>query len=158
MEEERFHLDGDGHGDAEVVGTEVETPEQVQAAYKKLADLKRDDGVLVRLGKQELGLLKQMLHAPEENTDDFIKICMICDFLDEDEANRELDAFYEADRLGMSIKYNIAHALSRVAINRKGAHHNSRVATLGDILSHQKITSNTPSGKGNYVNPRSPLA
>lgn len=153
-----FKLEGDGQGDSEEIATEEESQEQLQAVYKKLSDLKREDGVLVTLTKQDLSLLKTLIHAPERE-DDFIRIALICDFLDEDEANRELEAFYEAQRLGMDTNYNIAHALSRAAVNRKGGHTSSRVAMLLDTMSHQKFTTNQPRQKyGNYTNPRSPLA
>lgn len=153
-----FHLDDDGHGDAEDVGVE-ESQETLNAAFKKLRDLKREDGVLVSLTKQDISLLKQMIHAPD-TSDEFIKIALICDFLDDEEANRELDAFYEAIRLGMDTKYNIAHALSRAAINRRGSHSSSRVAMLLDTLSHQKFTSNAPKARGGTggTSSRSPLA
>jgi hypothetical protein len=151
--EHGFHLNGqDG-----AVGTETE--EELSTVHKTLQQLKGADGVLVSLTKQDLGLLKQMLHSPEAAGDDFTRIVLICDFLDDDEANNELDAFWEAKRLGMDTNYNVDHALSRAAINRRGAHRNSRVAALMDTMSHQKYTSNTPKGGGGgSQNPRSPLS
>jgi hypothetical protein len=153
--ETEFKLNGHNGSDA----ADLETTEELNTAYKKLSELKGTDGVLVSLTKQDLGLLKQFVHAPDRS-DDFIRIVQICDFLDEDEANNELDAFYEAVRLGMSTEYNVAHALSRASINRKGSHQNSRVAAILDTMSHQKFTSNQPAGKGGggSGNSRSPLS
>lgn len=154
MPDDGFHLDGQT-AEAE---EEEQSLEEVKAVHLKLSELKGKDGQLTTLTKQDLTLLKQMLHSPESK-DEFTRIVLICDFLDEDERNRELDAFWEAVRLGMDRDYNIDHALSCSAINRKGAHRNSRVAALLDALSHQKYTSNTPKGGGDGSrNPRSPLS
>jgi hypothetical protein len=153
-EETGFHLNGhDPEGE--------ETEAGLQIARKTLESLapQGGGGLVSSLTKGDMTLLKQMLHVSSDTSDDFIKITLICDFMDDEEANRELNAFYEAERLGMCTKYNIAHALSRAAINRKGAHQNSRVASLLDALSHQKYTSNQPrsSDSGNR-NPKSPIA
>jgi hypothetical protein len=148
--EQEFHLNGQNPPE--------ETVEELESVHLKLNNLAAQNGSLTSLTKQDISLLKQMLHTPEAS-DDFIRITLICDFLDETEANNELEAFYEAERLGMNTKYNIAHALSRAAINRKGSHRSSRVATLLDALSHQKYTTNQPRGSGNgSTNPRSPLS
>lgn len=104
-------------------------------------------GAPIKLSGTDLSLLKQMISNNAGKTDDFIRIIQICDFLDEEEANRELEAYYEAVRLGMSTEYNIAHALSRASTNRKGSHSHSRVAALLDAMSHQKFTSNQPGVK-----------
>lgn len=149
---DEFHLNGDK-------GPEAldETDPELDTALKKLNELNRPGSPIISMSKQDVTLLKQMLHAPDTG-DEFTKIVMICDFLDEDERNRELDAFWEAKRLGMDTNYNIDHALSCASINRKGAHRNSRVAALLDSLSHQKITSNMPKGKeSSGRNPNSPL-
>jgi hypothetical protein len=149
---DEFHLNGTDTPDA------VEETEDLEVIRKNLSDLKRGDSPTLSLSKQDISLLKQLLHAPE-NADAFIKIIQICDFLDEEEANRELDAFYEADRLGMNTNYNIAHALSRSSINRKGAHNTSRIGALLDTLSHQKFTTNQPKGSGNgNKNSNSPIS
>lgn len=148
-----FHLNG--HDTAEAV-SDTATDEEIKAVQKKLGDLTRGESPLLSMTKNDISLLKQMLHAPD-NSDDFTRIVQICDFLDEDEANRELEAFYEAVRLGMNTQYNISHALSRSSINRKGAHRNSRVAALLDALSHQKFTSNAPRSANGSKNPNSPL-
>jgi hypothetical protein len=154
VETEQFHL----NGQKDPEGEDTETVEELQSAHKKLSNLAGVDGVLVSLTKQDLSLLKQMLHAPDSG-DAFIRIVQTCDFLDEDERSKELDAFYEAVRLGMSTDYNIAHATSCASINRKGAHQNSRVAALLDALSHTKYTSNQPKGgTSGSSNPRSPLS
>jgi hypothetical protein len=155
MEKEEFKLNGhDPTGNAEL-SDEIE---EMQAINKRFSQIRRDDGAIISATKQDVTLMKQMIHPPDK-ADEFIRILGICDFISEDEANCELDAFYEAIRLGMSTEYNIAHALSRASVNRKGAHHNSRVASLLDALSHQKITSNMPRGKeSGSTNPRSPLS
>lgn len=145
---------GDGHGDPDAI---PETDEELQVVRKKLDQIARGDSPILSFSKQQIGLLNKFVNPPDKG-DDFIRIVQICDFLDEDEANRELEAFYEAVRLGMSTSYNVAHALSRASINRKGAHKNSRVASILDALSHQKLTSNVPRSKDASTNARSPIA
>ena len=155
--------EGNGHGDTALLQEtepleEVETQEELQSAHKKLSDLVRGDGRLISMSKEQLGLLKQFIHAPESETDSFISIVFLLDFVSEDERQDVVNAYYEAKALGMDTKWNMADALSRAATNRKGAHVNSRVATIGDIMSHQKQTSYTGgSKKSGYVNPKSPL-
>lgn len=119
----------------------------LDAALQNLSDISGKNGAVAALSSKEISLLRQMIGSNAEKTDDFIKIVQICDFLDEEEANNELAAYYEAVRLGMSTEFNIAHALSRASINRKENHRNSRVAALLDALSHQKFTSNQPGTK-----------
>lgn len=147
-------ISGNGHGSTSEI---AETEEELKVIRKKMDEVARGSSPILSLSKQDIGLLKQLIHSPEKS-DEFIRIVQICDFLDEDERNRELEAYYEAVRLGMSTEYNIAHALSCASINRKGAHRNSRVAALLDALSHQKITSNTPKGNNGNSNAKSPLA
>lgn len=131
--------------------------EDLNAVRIKLSEITRGTGQLLSLKKTDVALLKSFTNPPEKS-DEFIRIIQICDFIDEDEANRELDAFYEAVELGMSTEYNIAHALSRPSINRKGAHRNSRVASILDALSHQKFTSNMPKGDSSgHSNKNSPI-
>lgn len=145
-------LNGHGQNDAE----DIEDAAVLASARKKLDEISRGEG-MYSVSKTEIGLLKQMLRAPEK-ADAFSQIVQACDFLDVDEANNELDAFYEAIRLGMSTEYNISHALSRASINRRGAHNSSRVGALLDAMSHQKFTTNQPRGKDGNSNPRSPIA
>jgi hypothetical protein len=154
---DEFKLNGhDEEGDAAIGDTETQA--QLQAVKLKLGDLTRADSPILSFSKQELGLLHKLITAPDKS-DDFTKIVEICDFLSEDEANDELFAFYEAVRLGMDTAFNIAHALSRSSINRKGGHRSSRAAMLMDTLSHQKFTSNAPRSKGSgNTNPRSPIS
>jgi len=152
---DNFKLNGDGDA-AEVEATE-ESPAELAAIHKKLSELKGEDGQVVSLTPQQLGILKQLLHPPDKYNN-MTEILLICDFLSEEEADDELAAFYEAKRLGMDTQFNIDHALSRAAINRKG-HRTSRAALIMDTMSHQKYTSNTPGGKREHSgNPRSPLS
>jgi hypothetical protein len=130
--------------------------EDLEVVKKKLSDLTRGESPLISLSKTDIPLLKSMLQHPDK-VDSFTQIVQICDFLDEGERNRELNAYYESIRLGMDPSMNIAHALSCASINRKGAHVNSRVAALLDSLSHQKITSNMPQGSRSGSKPNSPL-
>jgi hypothetical protein len=135
-----------------------ESNEELGIIRKKLNDFKRGDAPILSFSKQQIGLLNKFVNPPEQS-DDFVRIVQICDFLDEDERNRELEAYYEAVRLGMSTSYNVAHALSCASINRKGAHRNSRVASILDALSHQKLTSNVPRGNNaNTSGKSSPIA
>ena len=85
--EQDFKLGNNGDQDPEALD---ESEDQLQTAFKNLKDLKRDDGVLVSLTKQDLSLLKTMIHAPDKS-DDFSRISMICDFLDEEDARRSRD-------------------------------------------------------------------
>ena len=147
-----FKLGGDG--DREDKG---ETSETLKKTFQNLDDFEGKDGVLVSMSKQQLSILKQMINAPEHPRE-LTEILLICDFLSEGEADDELTAFYEAKRLGMDTQFNIDHALSRAAINRKG-HRTSRAAMVMDTMSHYKYTGNAP--KGNYErssSPRSPLS
>jgi hypothetical protein len=135
-----------------------ETQEELQAVHKKLSDLTREDGILVSLTKQQLSLLQQMLHSPDDG-DKFTKIALTLDFESEDERRKVVAAFYEAVRLGMNTDWNISDALSRCATNRKNSHRTSRVGFIGETLSHSKFTSNVPRGKeSGSSNPRSPLS
>ncbi len=148
--------DGDGEGSTTELA-ETEDQGTLNAAYKKLSELRGEDGVVVSLTKQELGILKQLIHAPER-TASLTDILLICDFLTEEEADDELEAYYEAKRLGMDMQFNIDHALSRAAVNRKG-HRSSRAAMVMDAMSHQRFTSNVPKGKyDKSSNPRGPLS
>lgn len=149
--------EGNGHRELTAL-EETETPEELEAVHKKLSDLIRPDGQLISMSKEQLGLLKQFIHAPESEFDSFISMVMIMDFTSEEERQDVVNAYYEAKSLGMDTKWNMADALSRAATNRKGAHVNSRVATIGDIMSHQKQTINSGGKqKSGYVHPNSPL-
>lgn len=125
---------------------------ELDAALQNLSDIAGRNGSVATLSSKEISLLRQMIGSSAEKSDDFIRIVQICDFLDEEEANNEIAAYYEAVRLGMSTEFNIAHALSRASINRKENHRNSRVAALLDALSHQKFTSNQPGTKPVDIN------
>lgn len=135
---------------------EEETQEELQVAYKKLSELAGPDGSVVRMSKESLSMMKQMIHGPEKYND-LTQILLICDFLSEDEANDELNAFYEAKRYGMDTQYNVDHALSRASINRKGGHSSSRVAVLLETLGRQKFSKNGQKERHVTSNPRSPI-
>jgi hypothetical protein len=136
---------------------EEETQEQLKGVFKNLSDLAREDGTLVRMTKQQLSLLQQALHSPDDG-DSFTKVALILDFETEEERRKVVDAYYEAKRLGMDTAWNIADALSRCATNRKNSHRTNRLGWIGETLSHQKFTSNQPAGKKDGTNPRSPIS
>lgn len=135
---------------------EEETQEELQTAYKKLSELAGPDGSVVRMSKESLSMMKQMIHGPDKYND-LTQILLICDFLSEDEANDELNAFYEAKRYGMDTQYNVDHALSRASINRKGGHSSSRVAVLLETLGRQNFKSGKQREHNGNRNPRSPI-
>lgn len=147
-----YHLGGNGH-DPDV----TESMEQLNVARLNLDKLKREDGVMVQMGKQELSLLQKMLTAPESVKD--MQVFLIADFMDEEEALDHVAAYFEAKELGMDTNFNIAFMFALCATNRKGGKSN-RVAMLLDSLQHVKYTTNTNSGKkgDGYYNPRSPIS
>ena len=149
---EEFHLNGNGGA---AVGGE-DDQETINSAYKAIKDLKRNDGQLVTLTKQEMGLLHKLLQAATEEYREQAMWRMV-DFLDDDEALNHVSAYYEASELGMDTKFNVAFMFALCSVSRKGAR-NNLMAQIFDTLSHQKYTANLPKEKsGNYVNPRSPI-
>lgn len=135
---------------------EAETQEQLNAAYKRLSDLKRGDGV-VTMTRQELSLLQKILST---GTEEFRKEQMwrMCSFLDQEEALDHIAAYEEAKELGMDTSFNIAYAFALCSANRKGNFDNNLISVLSETLQHgkwanaQRIRTNDT---GN--NPRSPV-
>ena len=144
-------IKGNGHQ-----GIEEESPEQLQTAYKKLIELKRSDGSLVTLGKQELSLLQKILSTGSEEYREQ-QFWRMCSFLDEEEALDHVAAFYEAKELGMDTGFNVAYAFALCSANRR-VNMTNLLAQLMDTLQHGKW-ANAPQGnkKHEYTNPRSPL-
>jgi len=141
-------LDGDGHGDSEDIGPESQ--EELEAVHKKLSELARKDGQVITMAKQQLTLLKHLITPPEsEKHKDLFYALMICDFLDDEEADNELAGFFEAERLGMDRDWNLAHMLSRVSINRKGPKTN-RPNSIIEMFMHQKLTTNYAGNRNDY--------
>lgn len=135
---------------------EPETQEQLETAYVNLKDVARP-GAMLQFGKQELGLLHTILRA---STEEYKELAMwrMCDFIDEDEAQDHVAAYYEAKELGMDTSFNVAFMFALCSVNRKGNRSNL-IAQLTDTLQHGKwAASNTKDRSHNGVNPRSPLA
>ena len=149
-------LNGDGPAE------EVETTEELQAALKKLSDLPRADGQLVTFSKQQIGLLMQLVHVPEQMdaARTYLTLLPSADFVSVDEMWAHLNAFDEAVYWGLDLWQNVRYLQALLACNRKGSHQSSRAANIMETMSHQKFTSNV-SGKGHHSNagsnPRSPL-
>lgn len=153
---ENFKLGGN-HNDSVDELEETETPEDIAAAFKNIQDLKRGDGVLVRMTKQQLGVIAKTLAPPEdiENFPNLIQFLMIGDYIDEDEADKVTAAFNEAKRFGMDIQNLVIWVANRLAANRKGIR-NNRAAQIYDTFSHQKLTNYQPvRSKRGDINPNS---
>lgn len=123
----------------------------------------RDAGVgvgsVIGFSKEQLSLMKMLLHPPDDG-DAFIQIALTLEFESDEERREVVDAYYEADRLGMNTQWNIADALSRCALNGRKARQTSRSAQIMDTLSHSKFTQmgrDGKKGKPITANPRSLL-
>ena len=150
---DKSELNPDGHDEAEALA-ETETQEELQAVKKHLDELMRGDGQVVTMTKQQLSLLHKMITPPEGDDSELMQVLAIADFMDDNEADDELAAYFEAKRLHMDTSWNIAHMLSRCAVNRKGAKTN-RVGQILESLSHQKFTTNMPRYRYDNRNSRS---
>lgn len=152
--------EGDGKKTLEELGLtgEPESQEQLDSTYKWLRDLKRPDGTVVSLSKQELGVIaKTLAPAGADDLSPLVQYLMIADYIDEDEADNVSGAIAEADRYGMSREPILVWIANRIATNRKGLRTN-RVAQLYDMFSHTKFTTNQTQGKKDgFINPRSPI-
>ena len=140
---------------------DLETTEELQLINKNLDSIMGKDGTLVRMNKQDIGLLRQLAHVPD--LDDPIKVFTtmlpVADFKDDTEMLKHAKAFDEAIRLGLDLWLNVRWLLSLFAVNRN-SQHSSRAAMIMDTISHQKISGNFqnyPTGKKNNGNPRSPI-
>jgi len=138
-------------------GPEAETQEELNSAYIKLSQLKRQDGIIT-MSRQELSLLQKILST---GTEEFRaeQMWRMCSFLDQEEALDHIAAYYEAKELGMDTGFNVAYAFALCSANRKGNFNNNLIAMLSETLQHgkwanaQRIKTND-SGRS----PRSPLA
>ena len=149
-----FKLDkpgGNGHVDDE-------TPEQLEAAHKRLKDLIGDGkpGSLVTFGKQELSLMQKLLSTGNET---YLEQQMwrMCDFMDEEEALDHIAAYYEAKDLGMDTGFNVAYAFALCSANRK-MNRTNLISQLLDTMQHGKWASAPQGKKRGNTNPRSPLS
>ncbi len=145
-------LDGDHSG------AEVETEEQLATAYKQLKDLvgKGQDGSLVSYGKQELSLMQKILSTGSEKYRNE-QWWRECDFEDQEEAMKHVNAFFEAEELGMDTHFNVAYSFSLSSTNRKIVR-NNLIAQLLSSLEHGKWASAQQGRKKDGTNPRSPLS
>lgn len=154
--ETEYKLDapgGNGHKEAD-----DETPEQLQAAHKRLKDLIGDGtpGALVTFGKQELSLMQKLLSTGNET---YLEQQMwrMCDFMDEEEALDHIAAYYEAKDLGMDTGFNVAYAFALCSANRK-MNRTNLISQLLDTMQHGKWASAPQGKKRGYSNPRSPIS
>lgn len=146
-----FKLHPDGHEDEE------ESPEQLEAVYKKLKDLKGPDGQLVTLGKQELSVVQKILSTATEKYREE-QMWRMCDFTDDEEALDHVAAYYEARDLGMDTSFNVAYAFALCSTNRKGGFRNNLLANILDTLQHGKWASSyQKKDKYGSTKPRSPI-
>lgn len=153
---EEAKLGGNGNEPPEAL---VETEDEAKEVEKTLDGLIKKSGF--SFSRQELGILKQLLHSPEAAHDSFIDIMLILDFETEEERQKVVRAYDEAVHWGMDLNMNIRDALSRAATNRRGGHRNSRAAFIGDVMSHRTLTTNIQGKKHGYSNnsnARSPLS
>ncbi len=140
-------------------GHSMETMEQLDGVMKRLKDLKRPDGQLVSLSKQELGLLQTILRSTTEDYREE-QLWRMVDFMDDEQAKDHVDAFYEAKELGMDTSFNVAYAFALCSVNRKGANRNNLTAMLMDTIQfgqHARAYNNTGKKDGSR-NPRSPIS
>lgn len=145
---------GDGHHEPEQI---PETKEQLEAVKLKLSKLADPDSPAIHLTKEQLGLLKSMITAPESD-DKYREALLIADFLDDEEADNFINAIWESKRYGMDIGPDLDWALARAAVNRNQPRTN-RVAQIMDTLSHAKFTTySTQKGKDGQKFSRSPIA
>ena len=152
MQNVRDRLNPNGHEEPK-----EESQEQLQEVARKLKGLTREDGSVVSMSKQELGLLQRMLQA---NTEKYKEQAMwrMCDFIDENEALDHVAAYYEAKELGMDTDFNVAFMFALCSANRKIAKTNL-IAQLMDTMQHGQWARNQNKGKNdNGRSPRSPLA
>ena len=139
-------------------GHEPESDEQLGTVLKRLQDLKREDGSVVRLSQQELGVLQSILKTTTEKYREET-IFRMMSFLDEDEAQDNVAAYYEAKDLGMDTTFNVAWMFALVSVNRKSPQTNltaNLLRVMNPFASNQSTMNNK--GKNNATNPRSPLA
>jgi len=149
--------ENNGHGGIEtptIDESEWMTPEIRQ----KLRAAGIGIGSVIGFSKEQLSLMKMLLHPPDDG-DSFIQIVLTLEFENDEERRLVVDAYYEADRLGMDTQWNIADALSRCAVNGKKTRQTSRAAQIMDTLSHSKFTSNSGNEKSKPItaNPRGML-
>lgn len=156
---DEYKLGGDGHSDPEALEeTTEESEEQIQTALKHLNELKRPDGALTTLGKQELSLLQKVLSTATEAYREE-QMWRMCDFVDDEEALDHVAAYYEARELGMDTSFNVAYMFALCSANRKGAFTSNLIANIVDAVQKGKW-ARASSGKAKHdgTSPRSPLA
>lgn len=138
-------------------GHDPESPQQLEAVFKKLNDLHRGDGSVVTMTKQELGLLQTILRSATDEYKEEIFWRMV-DFVDQDEALDHVAAFYEAKELGMDTGFNVAYVFALCSVNRKGPRNNLSAMIMDTMQFGQHARGGTMKGKDASKNPRSPLA
>lgn len=134
-----------------------ESEEQLETVLKNLSDLRRNDGSVVRLTQQELGVLQSILKTTTEKYREET-IFRMMSFLDEDEAQDNVAAYYEAKDLGMDTTFNVAWMFALVSVNRKSAQTNLTASLLRVMNPFAGNQSTKPQRGNNGTNPRSPIA
>lgn len=137
-----FRLNPNGHEDVE-----EETQEQLDTAFKTLSSLRREDGSLVTLTKQDMSLLKAVLLTSTEKYREQ-QMWRMVDFLDDDEAMDHVAAYYEAKELGMGTDFNVAYMFALCSANRK-TNKSNLIAQILDTVQHGKWVDNNK-GKKQY--------
>lgn len=134
-----------------------ESEEQLDGVLKRLQNIKRGDGAVVSMTKQELGLLQTILRSASESYREET-FWRIVDFMDSDEAFDHVAAFYEAKDLGMDTTFNVSLVFALCSVNHKGGHNNLYSLVMDTMQFGQHARANQPRGKDASKNPRSPLA
>ena len=152
MAEKDFKLEPGTNGESE-----VETQDELDVSYKKLSDLMGNEGTsMVTMSKQDMSLMKQILTAASEEFKEQM-LWRMCDFIDEDEALENVNAYYESKDIGMDTGYNIAYTFSLTSAHRRTAGTNLISQMLG-ALQMSKWSPSSKKGNDNGHNPRSPIS
>ena len=126
---------GNGHGSANdtLEGEEI-------TAYMNLTKQNREDMPLIAtMGKAQSGVLVSMLNFPDEIN----SALMISDIESLDARDDIVSAITERLLVGASLSAIKTYLAATCGTNKKGRW-NNRVSLVGDTMSHQKITTNTP--------------
>ncbi len=150
-----LEVENNGHVETETLGemTAPETPEQLNVVFKKLSELKGQDGAIVRMSKEHSGVMSRTLSVPLGD-EEYRQVLIITEFLSDDDAQDFVAVIWEDKRYGMPIGPDLDVALARCSVNRKGPRTN-RVAQILEAMMHTKITTNQQQARKNSDNPSS---
>lgn len=146
-------IDGNGNGH------EPETEEQLGNVLKTLSELKRGNGQVISMSRQELGLLQTILRSATETYREEVFWRMV-NFIDQEEALDHVAAFYEAKELGMDTTFNVSYVFALCSVSNKKRGWNNLNGLITDTMQYGQHARANNSKKGNSgsKNPRSPLS